>query len=118
MFQKLKITKRILLTLIVLSFISSNLIFAGNNDIAIVHSYATNVQWIPDQTQGFKNILGSKYNYHEFYMDTKRIPQAEFEAKAKAALDFIKKINPILVYTTDDNALKLVARYVDQKIPR
>lgn len=91
--------------------------FAQNREVLIVHSYHKDFDWTPNQEKGFKSVLGDGYDYKVFYMDTKKIPESEFEMKAREALEYYRRINPILVYTTDDNALRLVGRYVDKNTP-
>lgn len=90
---------------------------AGQNDVAIVHSYSSKISWVVNQSAGFRKELGDQYQYTEFDMDTKRIEQSKFQAVADDILAQIKELKPKVVYVTDDNALKLVGRYVDPAIP-
>lgn len=96
----------------------SKSLFAQGKNIVIVHSYSLNiVEWVEGQEKGFKAIVGSGYKYHTFYMSTKRIPPETFAEKALEALTFVEEKQADLVYVTDDNATKLVGRFVSRDIP-
>ncbi len=82
-----------------------------------MHSYSKNISWVVNQSRGFRKNLGDKYRYTEYEMDTKRIDVAKFSAVASEILENIKRLKPSMVYVTDDNALRLVGRYVDASIP-
>lgn len=93
-------------------------VFAQGKNIVIVHSYDKElIDWVGGQENGFKTIVGSRYNYYSYYMNTKRIPNDSFAEKALEALRFIEEKQPDLVYVTDDNATKLVGRFVSRDIP-
>jgi len=85
--------------------------------ILIIHSYNPDISWVQDQTSGIKSILSNKYEYYEFYMNTKQIPKNKFKEKADEALQYYKRIKPNLVITTDDNALKLVGQQISKNTP-
>jgi len=91
---------------------------AREKNIVIVHSYNTDhVDWVPLQESGFKSKVGAEYTYHTFYMDTKNLPKEQYAEKAIEALTLIDKKRPHLVYVTDDNATRLVGRFVSREIP-
>lgn len=86
-------------------------------NIVLIHSYREGNLWTKEQSRGFRQSLGEHYNYHEFFMNTKILPENMFAKFAIKALEFIKEKKPLLVYVTDDNALRLVGRYTDESIP-
>ena len=85
--------------------------------ILIIHSYSSDNNWVQDQTNGIKNILGNEYKYFQFFMNTKKIPKTQFTMKATEAITYYKKIKPNLVFITDDNALKLLGITLSKDIP-
>ncbi len=103
----------VLSLLFLLSFSS----FAGEKDILIIHSYSTDMEWVVNQTKGIKNILGDQYNFHQFYLDTKKIPEKLFKTRAEKAMEMFQRIKPAIVFTTDDNALRLVGKRIIKRTP-
>jgi len=114
-FSKPSIIK--LLAILTLMLINVKTSFAGKEKIIIVHSYSADISWVQTISEGIKDIIGEDYLYEEVYMDTKNIAPSKFQAAADSALEKIKATQPRLVLVSDDNALKLVGRYVDQSIP-
>ncbi len=115
--KNIRLNLTILLASLITLTIGTQASFAAQNDVAIVHSYSDKISWVVNQSNGFRQRLGSDFQYTEYMMDTKEIKESEFD---KVAADIIAKINhlkPTMVYVTDDNALKLVGRYVDPSIP-
>lgn len=109
--------KKFSLGLSVVLLLSGN-VFARNQDIVIVHSYALDMhEWVSGQESGFKKILGDSYHFHTIYLDTKRIQKARFGEVASNALSKIEQISPALVYLTDDNAVELVGKHINPDIP-
>ncbi len=97
--------------------LSINSAFAEGNKIAIVHSYSPTMSWVINLGDGVKKVLGDKYEYEEIFMDTKRIDKSKFKEVAEATLNKLESIKPRLVIVSDDNALKLVGRYIDAETP-
>lgn len=86
-------------------------------NIVIIHSYSGSNHWVANQEKGFRSIVGNHYQYYRFYMRTKQLPKQLFAEKALEALAYVQKIDPIMVYTTDDNAFRLVGRFVNPAVP-
>lgn len=85
-----------------------------------VMSYHSPWRWTDGQLDGFKEALtGLDVEYKVFQMDTKRNSSEEAKNKVGAAARaLIESWKPDLVYTTDDDAQKYVARhYVGSRIP-
>jgi len=95
----------IILILIVFLFYPLSL-FAQKNEILVIESYHSEFPWDASYKQGLSEVLSNKYNLVFFEMDTKRLPESEFENRAQMAWDEYKKIDPVLVILGDDNALK------------
>ena len=104
-------------SILVIIFLLLQMGLIAKDKILIIHSYGIDNLWVQNQTKGIKSILGNQYEYYEFYMDTKKIPKKQFTLKAKQAIEYYKKIKPVLVFTTDDNALKLVGLKISKKTP-
>lgn len=103
--------------IIIFLLISIN-IFSANRKILIIGSYHKEFQFQQDYINGIKHTLGNKYDYYEFFLNTKRIPESEFLEMANKAFDYYKEISPDLVVLGDDNALKLLKdRFILEKIP-
>lgn len=82
--------------------------FAGKKKILIIQSYHPLLTWTAQCEKGIKTVLGSEYEIHSYYMDTKRIPKSEFLKHADVAWGKYLKIKPDLVMIGDDNGLSLL----------
>jgi ABC-type uncharacterized transport system substrate-binding protein len=85
-----------------------------------IMSYHSPWEWTDDQLRGFKEGLkGLDVEYRIFQMDTKRNSSEDWQQKVgREARELIDTWKPDLVYTTDDNAQKYVARhYLEGEIP-
>ncbi|MCX4029390.1 hypothetical protein H0A36_03025 [Endozoicomonas sp. SM1973] len=108
------------LAAVLLCVILSSKLVAGPKDLLIIHSYSRSgsFTWVDDQTNGIKSIFGKRgYQFHEFELSTKTIPESQFEEKASAAYKVVKQVNPGLIFLTDDNALKLMVPKIGKNIP-
>lgn len=103
-------------------FIIMPVSFAAGKKYRILHvmSYHTPWEWTEDQFNGFKESFKDvDVEYKIYEMDTKRksTPEAKEQA-GKEARDLIDSWKPDLVFTTDDNAQKYVAKYyINKDIP-
>lgn len=77
-------------------------------DVLVVHSYHQTHTWVRDYTRGLVEALGPDEHLDHLYMDTKRLPESQYEARAREALERVAELNPDLVVLADDNALKYV----------
>lgn len=93
-------------------------IFSANKKILIIGSYHKEFQFQQDYIDGIKHSLGKKYDYYEFFLNTKKLPESEFAAMSDKAFAYYKQVKPDLVVLGDDNALKLLKdRFILEKIP-
>ncbi len=84
-----------------------------------ISSYHKEYTWTEQCTSAIKEELGSNFEVHTFYMDTKRIPSTEFSGAADKAWKFYQSLNPDIVLIGDDNALLLLGprlKYETSKI--
>lgn len=100
------------------------LLFAGTRALAderrilVIESYHPVLEWTSQCEEGIGETLGAGYNIQTFYMDTKRIPETEFAARADAAWQAYLELKPKLVMLGDDNALRLLGkRFAQTKTP-
>ncbi|WP_186647153.1 ABC transporter substrate binding protein [Fluviispira vulneris] len=100
---------------IILFFLLSECVFAGEKDIVVIESYSKNYKWDLDYTNEIIKRLGSHYKIHLFEMNTKVLPKSQHEGEALKGWDFILKINPTLVILGDDAALKYLGPKVEEK---
>lgn len=82
---------------------------AHSLDVFFVHSYHHAYPWVQEYYHTFKERLDTE-SLEEYQMDTKRIPQDKFQARADEVMDLILKKNPRIVVVADDNALRLVGK--------
>ncbi|MDG3086363.1 hypothetical protein P7F88_09685 [Vibrio hannami] len=99
-----------------LFYLSSALVEAGT--ILVVESYHSEYVWDKSYTRGLNDVLADSYELVHFEMDTKRIPESEFQKRADSAWSMYKKISPDLVVLADDNSLKYLGhKFVDTQVP-
>lgn len=77
--------------------------------VLVVESYHAEHPWDISYKKGLEQALSPAHKLVYFEMDTKRIPQANFQAKADAAWQLYQRLSPQLVVLADDNALKYLA---------
>ena len=85
-----------------------------------ISSYHQGFTWSDAIEKSIKETLKDKCNVFQFNMDTKRNKSEKFKtSQALKAKQFIEKINPNIVITSDDNAAKyLVSKYYkNSKLP-
>ena len=76
--------------------------------VLVIESYHPDLTWVSQCEKGITGVLGSEYQIHFFYMDTKRLPEREFQKRADAAWKKYLEIRPDLVMIGDDNGLRLL----------
>lgn len=81
---------------------------AGRSTVLVVHSYHPVLAWTRQCTRGIDQVLGDVATVHHVYLDTKRIPESEFQAMADAAMTVFRRLRPDVVMLGDDNALRLL----------
>jgi len=89
--------------------------------IVIVNSYNINHPCSAPQDEGFRTELlkykniNARIIMYDLYTKTKNITQLDQERIASITIEKIKRLNPDVVYTTDDNAFKLVGIPLSKK---
>lgn len=92
----------------------------ANRPLRILHvmSFNSPYRWTDGQFDGFKAGLGSdlKVEYKVFQLDTKRqSSKEEQEANGRKARQLVDDWKPDLVFTSDDDAVRLVTKYYVNK---
>lgn len=86
--------------------------------ILIIESYHSEYPWDRSYIRGIKKVMQGNYTFLTFQMDTKRIPKAEYENRAKKAWDYYLEKKPALVFLGDDNALRYLGpRFAEKNTP-
>lgn len=98
--------KKLFVLFLVCFFILPSVAFGQRETILIIGSYHPEYPWEISYREGINEILGYKYDFVSFYMDTKRLPQSEHEKMAQQAWAKYDEVKPVLVILGDDNALK------------
>jgi ABC-type uncharacterized transport system substrate-binding protein len=81
---------------------------AMHKKVLVIHSYEQELAWTQQCNRGITDILGDEYSLEYVYLDTKSIPQAEFQGRVDRAMDAFRRFKPDLVMLGDDNALRLL----------
>lgn len=81
----------------------------------IINSYHSGLAWVDGAYNAIRSSLGPSVTLHVYDMDTKRIPETLFAAKAEEALRLIDSVHPDIVFLSDDNALSLLAQPLTQR---
>ena len=95
----------------------SSQIFAKSKNIVLVH---TGFNWsnaVLEQIKGFKETMGNDFVFVDLLLDVESESQANKNTAAGNVVDEIIKIDPVMVYLMDDNALNFVGKYVEKSIP-
>lgn len=95
--------KNVLFIILLILNCGSNLY---SQKILVVDSYHKEYLWTADCRKGFEEFIDSQCEIIYLEMDTKRIPPVKFETRAYEIWKKIVQINPDLILTMDDNALK------------
>lgn len=76
--------------------------------VLIIESYHPVLAWTAQCEAGIRQALGRDIEVRSVFMDTKRIPQAEFASSARRAWETFESVRPDLVMLGDDDALSLL----------
>jgi ABC-type uncharacterized transport system substrate-binding protein len=86
--------------------------------ILVIQSYHNENAWDISYKKGLEEVLGREHDLVYFEMDTKRLPESEFNMRAAQAWQAYRALQPDLVILGDDNALKyLGAKFKDTETP-
>jgi len=98
-------------------FLFSPQIFSKTKNIVLVH---TSLNWsnlVLEKTKGFKETMGNEFVFIDLLLDIDNVSLADNNSMAYNVVDDILKIDPVIVYLMDDNALSFVGKYIDKSIP-
>ncbi|MCJ8338259.1 MAG: hypothetical protein MJK10_07295 [Pseudomonadales bacterium] len=109
--------KSVIFFMALVLFISSSETFAKTKNIVLVH---TSFNWsnvVLDQIKGFKETMGNEFVFVDLLLDINSVSQAKKNRMAANVIDEILKIDPVMVYLMDDNALNFVGKHMHSTIP-
>jgi len=98
-------------------FFSSMQLFAKAKNVVLVH---TSLNWsnvVLEKIKGFKETMGNEFVFIDLLLDIDSVSQADNNSMVYNVVDDILKIDPVIVYLMDDNALSFVGKHVDESIP-
>ena len=81
--------------------------------VLIIESYHSEYPWDKSYMRGINDTLGAGYEILTFQMDTKRVPQEQYQQQADKAWNYFMETKPDLVVLGDDNALKFLSKKID-----
>jgi len=84
---------------------------ATAGDILVVHSYHAGYGWDEAWQASLAETLGD-HTLHTVYMDTKRLPESKFDARADRAWQTFRERSYDAVVVGDDNALDLLGERI------
>ncbi len=80
--------------------------------IAVVESYSADYRWDAQYLKAIDDTLGKQHHIERFELDTKKLPRAQWPARANEVLNRIRALKPGVVMMGDDNALSLLGEAV------
>ncbi|ADU62287.1 protein of unknown function DUF534 [Pseudodesulfovibrio aespoeensis Aspo-2] len=80
----------------------------GREKVLVIHSYDQELDWTRQCNRGISGVLADTVALEYVYLDTKRIPQSEFQQRADEAIEIFRRVAPDVVMLGDDNALRLL----------
>ncbi|OZG73186.1 hypothetical protein BTA51_11920 [Hahella sp. CCB-MM4] len=83
--------------------------------VLLVSSYHYKFPWTNQCEAGIRESVSAIATVETFYMDTKRLPETEFQDRADQALKKIEESKADLIFLGDDNALKFLGPKLAKK---
>ncbi|WP_295891083.1 ABC transporter substrate binding protein [uncultured Vibrio sp.] len=74
----------------------------------VIESYHSEYAWDKSYLKGITSTLNGRVDIDTFQMNTKRLPESEYELMADRAYEHYLRVNPELVILGDDNAFRLM----------
>jgi len=99
-------------TCCLLVLLAGNAAWARMPVVLIIESYHPVLEWTAQCEKGIRLALGPGYDVRSFFMDTKRVPEKEFPARAEEAWKVMLSTRPDLVMLGDDNALSMLGERI------
>lgn len=84
---------------------------AREQSVLVVHSYHEELAWTWQCSRGIREALGDM-EIKELYLDSKRLPEPEYTARAESVLAEALRLRPEVVMLGDDNALRLLGERI------
>lgn len=92
--------------------------YSAEKKVLVIESYHPSLAWTEQCERGIRQILAENARLAYFYMDTKRIPEAQYPLQADSAWDAYLQQKPDLVMIGDDNGLRLLGpRFGNTRTP-
>ena len=86
--------------------------------VLLISSYHQDFPWTQQCEEGVTEVLSRTADIETFFMNTKRLPESEFQKSADLAWSKFVASKPDLVMLGDDNALRLLGpKLAEQSIP-
>lgn len=83
--------------------------------VLLINSYHTAYNWVLRYSTAFAEEVGDAATVYTYDMDTKRLPDAMFNERARSALAGIDRLKPDVIVTGDDNALSLLGQDITNR---
>ncbi len=91
---------------------------SAQKKVLLISSYHQDFPWTSQCEAGVKEVLSTTAEINTFYMDTKRLPESEFQKSADLAWEKFESSKPDVVMLGDDNALRLVGpKLAEHSVP-
>ncbi|MPY24404.1 ABC transporter substrate-binding protein [Shewanella sp. YLB-07] len=86
--------------------------------VLVINSYHPEFAWVEEYSRGIASVLGYQYTINHHYLDTKRLPQDQFNAQVDRAWAQYQSLQPDIVVLADDNAVELLSpRFSQLSVP-
>ncbi|WP_108651876.1 ABC transporter substrate-binding protein [Dongshaea marina] len=82
----------------------------AKSTVLVIESYHGTLAWDQEYKQGLEAILGQENQLSYFELDSKRLPEADYQRRAELAWQRYQELKPELVILGDDNALRLLGK--------
>lgn len=80
--------------------------------VLVINSYHPSFPWVRLHNSALAKSLGPSVDIRYFHMDTKRLPQQQFQERAELAYEKYQELKPDVVVLTDDNAAQYLGRRI------
>lgn len=101
-----------IIRLIALCFLTLLSLPGLTGTLAVVQSYSADYRWDAQYLKAIDDTLGKHHKIVRYELDTKKLPRAQWSARAASVLKQIQALRPGVVMMGDDNALSLLGEAV------
>ncbi|MUM76880.1 hypothetical protein GKC30_04445 [Pseudodesulfovibrio sp. F-1] len=109
-----RMRKFLILLMVVLGLSLGSADCQGQERVLVIHSYDLDLEWTNQCNRGISSVLADKFLLDHVYLDTKRIPESEFQRRSAEALQTFRRLDPDVVMLGDDNALRLLGPAISE----